>query len=826
MLIPVSWLREFVDIPADVDAQKIADIFTRIGFEEEGIEYFGADLEGPLVVGRVVEFVEEEQANGKTIRWCQVEVAPGEITGIVCGARNFFVDDKVVVVRPGATLPGGFQIAARKTYGHVSDGMICSGKELQFSDDHGGIIRLVELGLDPEVGTDAIELLGLIDSVVDISVLPDRGYALSMRGAARELAAATGWDWSDPANLESSVAGSPQAVPGEIEDASACSRLVLRTLDGFNPDSVAPVWMQRRLTLTGMRPISLAVDITNYVMLELGHPLHAYDKQKLNGSIKVERATSDLKFTTLDNVERALSAGEILITDASGVIGLAGVMGGLSTEMDESSVGIVLEAARFTQGDIARGARKHKLSSEASRRFERGVDDELGLAASARASQLLQEFGGAKEVGGIDIDLRQPRKPIVFSSNFANDYLGTDFSDAEVKAALIAVGCHIETDEFWNVFAPSWRSDIDSQVDLIEEVARILGYDRIPSITPPTAAGLGFTPEQSYRRTVSRKLAAAGLVEVLSYPFTGDSDFDALLIQPDDPRRLTVKLANPLNAEAPSMRTSLLGPLLNTAKRNAGRGLMHVAIFEQGKVVLADSEQVAVAPQPSTLARPAAEILAELDAAVPAQPIYLAAVMTGRIEQGQPALSVSAEWDWQNTISLVGDLLKEANLEWQTTQTQMAPWHPGRCAGIVVAGMMIGFAGELHPKVCANFGLPARTCAFEIDLDAVAGAGLLPIFAQPIRTMPKAREDFAFVVDADLPAIAVAKTIQAVATELIESAEVFDIYQGEQVPAGKKSVNVSVALRAIDRTLSESEIAEIRQGIIENVEKSLNAKLR
>jgi phenylalanyl-tRNA synthetase beta chain len=827
MLIPVSWLREYVDIPADVDAQKIADIFTRIGFEEEGIEYFGADLEGPLVVGRVVEFVEEEQANGKTIRWCQVEVAPGEVTGIVCGARNFFVDDKVVVVRPGATLPGGFQIAARKTYGHVSDGMICSGRELQFSDDHGGIIRLVELGLDPEVGTDAIGLLGLIDAVVDISVLPDRGYALSMRGAARELAAATGWDWRDPANIDSPVAKSAKAVSGEIKDATSCTRLVLRTLENFQPDSVSPVWMQRRLTLAGMRPISLAVDITNYVMLELGQPLHAYDKQKLSGSIKVERATADVKFTTLDNVERSISTGEILITDNSGVIGLAGVMGGLSTEMDENSVGIVLEAARFTQGDIARGARRHKLSSEASRRFERGVDDELGLAASARASQLLQEHGGAREIGGIDIDLRQPRKPIVFSSNFANDYLGTDFSDAEVKAALIAVGCHIETDEFWNVFAPSWRSDIDSHVDLIEEVARILGYDRIPSVTPPTAAGLGFTPEQSYRRTVSRKLAAAGLVEVLSYPFTGDSDFDALLIAADDPRRLTVKLANPLNAEAPSMRTSLLGPLLGTAKRNAGRGFTNIAIFEQGKVVLADSEEVSVAPQPSTLARPSTEILAELDAAVPAQPIYLAAVMTGRIEQGQPALSDAAsEWDWQNTISLVGDLLKEANLEWQTTQIQMAPWHPGRCAGIVVAGMVVGFAGELHPKVCANFGLPPRTCAFEIDLDAVAGAGLQPIFAQPIRTMPKAKEDFAFVVDADLPAIAVAKSIQAVAVELIESVEVFDVYQGEKVPAGKKSVAVAVSLRAIDRTLSDSEIAEIRLGIIRNVEKSLNAKLR
>jgi phenylalanyl-tRNA synthetase beta chain len=825
MLIPLSWLAEYIDIPAGTTAESIAETLTRIGFEEESVTHFGADLAGPLVVGKVLEFVEEPQANGKTIRWCQVEVAPNEVTGIVCGASNFLVNDKVVVVRPGATLPGGFQIAARKTYGHVSDGMICSGRELNFSDNHGGIIRLAELGLDPEVGTDAIELLGLKDSVIDVSVLPDRGYALSIRGIARELAAATGWSWRDPAAVKTEMNSSQDATEGEIVDASACSRLVLRTLKNFNPASVSPIWMQRRLFLAGMRPISLAVDVTNYVMLELGQPLHAYDKAKLSGSIKVERAKSTSAFTTLDGAERKLIESDVLITDNSGPIGLAGVMGGLNTEMDSNSVAIVIEAARFNPADIAKTSRRHKLSSEASRRFERGVDPELALAASARASQLLQEFGGAAEVGGIDVNFVPSRSAIDFSAKYTNSYLGTDFTVKEVVSALEAVGCAVSGAEELEVNPPSWRGDLNHAVDLVEEVARILGYDRIPSALPPAVAGLGYTPTQRLRSNVARRLADRGLVEVLSYPFMGENDFENLMLPEADSRRVCVQLANPLNAEIPGMRSTLLGPLLNTAKRNVGRGNQNVAIFELGKVVLTDGE-IRVAPQPSIESRPTEAELAAIDAAVPVQPVYLAAVLSGEIEVGQPALQESENWNWQNVIALVGDLLSAANLDWVATPIQVAPWHPGRTAGIVVNGNVLGFAGELHPKVCANYGLPARTCAFEFDLDAVAEFGLAPVAAKLVRTMPKANLDFAFVVDADLPALAVSEVISSVASELIESNQVFDIYTGEQVPAGKKSVAVAISLRAVDRTLSETELADIRAGIISEVENRLGAALR
>ncbi len=365
MRIPISWLKEFVEIPSETKIEDISAVLTKLGFEEEEIIHHGEDLRGPVVVGKVLDFVEEPQANGKTIRWCQVEVGQGQINGIVCGASNFFIGDKVVVSLPGASLPGGFEIAARKTYGHVSDGMICSAKELRFSEDHNGIIRLEELGLDPELGTDAIELLQLKEEVLDISVLPDRGYAMSIRGVARELANATGWKWQDPANIKNDLKSSPNAVSAEILDQTAASRIVLRTLSDFDSNRKSPLWMQRRITLAGMRPISLAVDVTNYVMLELGQPLHAFDADKLNGGIKVRRAGENIKLKTLDDFDRKLDARDIVIADDSGAIALAGTMGGATTEISDSTKNIVIEAACFSFGDIARTSRSHKLSSEA-----------------------------------------------------------------------------------------------------------------------------------------------------------------------------------------------------------------------------------------------------------------------------------------------------------------------------------------------------------------------------------------------------------------------------------------------------------------------------
>ncbi|MCR2828289.1 phenylalanine--tRNA ligase subunit beta, partial [Microbacterium sp. zg.Y909] len=401
MRVPLSWLREYVDVPADATPEDVLAALVSVGFEEEDVH--GFDLQGPIVVGQVVEFVEEPQSNGKTIRWCQVDVgeANGGVRGIVCGARNFFAGDKVVVTLPGAVLPGPFPIAARKTYGHVSDGMIASAKELGLGDEHNGILRLVELGLDPEVGADAIALLGLDDVAVEINVTPDRGYALSIRGVAREYSHATGAAFRDPGErewgeLQQPVEGFAVAVDDQapIRGRVGASEFVVRIVRDVDPTKPTPPWMVARLTLAGIRSLGILIDITNYVMLELGNPIHGYDLDRLTGGITVRRAHEGEKLTTLDGKERALSTEDLLITDESGPIGLAGVMGGGTTEMTDATRNVLIEAAVFDTVSIARTARRHKLPSEASRRFERGVDPLIPFVAARRVADLMVEYAG------------------------------------------------------------------------------------------------------------------------------------------------------------------------------------------------------------------------------------------------------------------------------------------------------------------------------------------------------------------------------------------------------------------------------------------------
>ncbi len=404
MRAPLSWLREYADLPADVTGRDLATRLVAAGLEVETVDRPGHDIDGPVVLGRVLSFQDETASNGKTVRWCNVDVGEAEPRGIVCGAPNFAVGDHVVVALPGATLPGGFAIAARKTYGHVSDGMICSARELGTGDDHEGILVLpADLVGDAKLGADAVELLDLRDEVLDIAITPDRSYALSMRGLAREAATAYDVAFHDPAAIDPlPVDGTGH--PGVVVDPTAADRLVLRTVTGLDPAAGTPLWLARRLVLSGMRPVSLAVDVTNYVMLELGQPLHAFDRTRLQGPVTVRRAEPGEVLETLDHVRRTLDPGDVVIADDSGAVGLAGTMGGLTTEIDAASTELVIEAAHFTPVAVARMARRHKVSSEAAKRFERGVDPELPPVASTRAVQLLGQLGGAVHVGSIEVD--------------------------------------------------------------------------------------------------------------------------------------------------------------------------------------------------------------------------------------------------------------------------------------------------------------------------------------------------------------------------------------------------------------------------------------
>jgi len=845
--VPLTWLAESVDLVPGSSAEDVAAALVRVGLEEEGIH--GSDVTGPLVVGRVLSLVEESHSNGKTISYCRVDVgghndpAEGECPasrGIVCGAHNFAVGDWVVVALPGAVLPGPFPITARKTYGHISDGMICSQRELGLGDDHTGIIVLTRFGFDAATltpGADALPLLGLGEKTLEVNVTPDRGYCFSIRGVAREYSHSTGQPFRDPAAL-AVPAPTASGFAVEIDDAApirgrvGCDRFVARVVRGIDVSAESPAWMKRRLTQAGMRPISLAVDVTNYVMLELGQPLHAYDLAKVAGPIVVRRAraaegaAAGEKLTTLDDVERVLDVEDLLITDspdgarASQVLGLAGVMGGASSEISETTTDLLLEGAHFDPVSIARTARRHKLGSEASRRFERGVDPALAPHAVQRAINLLVEFGGGQVDAEVtDVNSVAAVEPIEMPVGFPARIVGMAFPGDEVREALTRIGCEVTSstanaaDAELTVVPPTWRPDLDSPIDLVEEVARLHGYQQMPSVLPVAPSGRGLTHGQRVRRSVARALAEHGLTEVLTYPFIAPERLDELMLSSDCSRRDAVRLANPLSEAQPLLRTTVLETLVDAVKVNLGRGMTDLAVFEIGRAYRA--EGTASALRPAIDARPSGAELAALDAALPSQPRRVAGVLIGhRVPAGWQGPAEPFEWSDAVAAALV--VARIAGAEVTVTGDAFGPWHPGRCAKLsLAAGEYVGHAGELHPKVLETLGLPKRTVAFELRLDALiaAGAGLL-VAAEPVSGQPLAKEDLAFVVDEAVTAGAIVATVRDAAGELLEDAHVFDVYRGEQVGTGKKSVAVTVRLRAADHTLSADELAGVRGAIV------------
>ncbi len=833
MRVPLPWLAEYVALPEGVTGAQVAADLVRVGLEEEGVH--GGGVTGPLVVGTVLEFVEEPQKNGKTIRWCQVDVGEAEPRGIVCGAHNFLVGDKVVVVRPGAVLPGGFAISARKTYGHVSDGMICSARELGLGDDHDGIIRLVEWGLDDvPAGTDAIGLLGLAEETVEVNVTPDRGYALSVRGVARDYALATGAAFTDPAAVDVPKATDDGfavrlADEAPVHGVAGCDRYVARVVRGVDPTRPSPAWMRRRLEQAGMRPISLAVDVTNYVMLAVGQPLHAFDLAGLQAPVVVRRARAGERLTTLDDVERVLDPEDLLITDAGGerVLALAGVMGGASSEVTDATTDVLVEAAHFDPITVARTSRRHRLSTEASKRFERGVDVDLADRAAELAVRLLVEHGGGTAAEVTDVDERPAPVVVDLPAGLAERVIGVPLDREQVVAHLERIECRVEPgpDDVLRVVPPSWRPDLRLPVDLVEEVARLVGYDTIPSVLPTAPAGRGLTHAQRARRSVARALAEHGFVEVLTYPFVAPSVHDALGLAPDDDRRRALRLANPLSDEAPELRTSLLATLLEALRRNVGRGATDVALFETGLVTRPERLD-AVAPQLPVGVRPSDDDLAALHAAVPPQPLRLAVVLAGqRVPAGWTGPGRPA--DWTDAVDAALHVARTLGVELTVeADTDHAPWHPGRCARLSLAGRTVGHAGELHPKVVAALALPARTVAAEVDLDALVTASGTVRQASAVSTFPVAKEDVALVVDAAVPAAAVRDALVAGGGDLVESVRLFDVYTGSQVGEGKKSLAFSLRLRAPDRTLTAQEAAAARDAAVAEAGRRCGAVLR
>ncbi|WP_067468622.1 phenylalanine--tRNA ligase subunit beta [Actinomadura macra] len=823
MRAPLSWVREYADLPAGVTGRELAAALIAAGLEVETVEQAGVDITGPLVVGEVLA-IEELTGFKKPIRYCRVDVGKANGTGepqnIVCGATNFGVGDRVVVILPGGVLPGGFQIGSRKTYGRLSEGMICSVAELGIGDDHGGILVLPP---DTPVETDAVELLALRDDVLDIAVTPDRGYALSIRGVAREAATAYGVPFKDPAQVDL-PAETGESYPASIADPTACDRFVLREVRGFDPDAQTPLWMRVRLHRAGMRPVSLAVDVTNYLMLELGQPLHAFDRAKLTGPIVVRRAARGEALETLDHVKRTLDPEDILITDASGPISMAGTMGGLATEIDERSSDMVVEAAHFDPIGTARMGRRHRLHSEASHRFERGVDRELPLYASYRAVRLLAELGGAEIVPGVThAQAPVEEVTVTMAAGHPDRVAGVTYGRDAVVRRLAQVGCAVEGGDVLTVTPPSWRPDLTDPNDLAEEVIRLEGYENIPSRAPRPADGHGLTVRQRMRRRVGRALAGAGYVEVLAFPFTAERDWDDLQLPPGDARRTALRLANPLSEDEPLLRTTLLPGLLRALAHNVGRGFGDVALFEMGLVFRPRPDAPAGAPRLAVDRGPTPEEIASVEAALPDQPHRVAVVLSGDREPsgwwgpGRAAL-------WADAVEAARTVAREVGVELTVEADQHAPWHPGRCAALYAGDTLVGHAGELHPRVTKAYGLPPRSCAMELELRRL-GEPATPR-APHVSTYPVATQDVALVVDSAVPAARVESALREGAGELLEAIRLFDVYTGEQVGEGRRSLAYTLRFRAPDRTLTAEEATRARDAAVAAAADRTGAALR
>lgn len=816
MRAPLSWIKEFVEIPETISAEQISDALIRVGFEVEEIIVQGADLTGPLKFGKVLS-IEEITEFKKPIRYVGLDCGEGETRFVICGATNFAVGDMVCVAIPGAVLPGNFAISARETYGKTSNGMICSARELGISDEHAGIMTFAEGSVT--IGADAIEALSINDVIFDIAVNPDRGYALSIRGVAREVAASLGLKYTDPVDALRSVKfeKTGTGVQAKIVDKDAASVFYLRTLSDFDQSAQTPLWMQRRIEKMGMRSISLVVDITNYVMLELGQPLHAFDADKISGSLAIKRAGSVQKFTTLDGQERTLSADDLMVCDDVKPLALAGTMGGLESEITSATTRIAVEAVRFDPVAVAKNSRRHKLSSEASRRLERSVDPSLAEFSSARFVQLLTQLSSAKHVETV-IDGEPRYAPIVkVDPAYVAATLGISITPAEIATQLRAVGCDVNEATF-EVDPPSWRSDLLQPADFVEEVARMVGYDTIPSILPPRPKHASLTPTQKRRRAVATMLASRGFAEVQTFPFTNQETIDSMGFVGE--RAATYRIANPMSEEFPLMRVHLVPGLIEVAQRNISRGAKDFAIFEMGSI-FRSSQKLVPAISPELGKRPEQTVIDAITASVPPQAYHVAGLLVGKTEatdwQG-PARS----YTWQDAIAYAQDILQLCNLEWTIKRSDFAPWHPGRCAELIVDGKAVAHAGELHPRIVAAYGLPERSVAFAVGLSALPDTDLVRPYS--VGTMPAALQDVALIVDASVAAGDVEAALRAGAGELLESITLFDRY--DKIGDGKISLAFSLVFRASDRTLTGAEVTTARESAVLEAEKRTGATLR
>ena len=818
MKVPLSWLSEHVALGKKFSNSDIESAFIKVGFEVESVEEVGRDVTGPLVVGRVIG-IEELAGHKKPIRYVSLDCGEGKSRYVICGATNFAVNDLVVVALPGSILPGNFAISARETYGKTSNGMICSAKELGLGDDHTGIIVLSKSS-DLKPGVDAKSLLELEDIIFDISINPDRGYAMSIRGLARELATALGVSFKDPVlNVKDNYLINKKGIQVSIKDKTTCDVIFIRTISDFNAEAATPIWMRRRIEKCGMRSISLAVDITNYVMLELGQPLHAFDANKIKGQLQIRKAGKDTELKTLDGVIRKLKPSDLVVADAKKPLALAGTMGGESSEVTKNTSLIAVEAARFNPINVAQNSRRHILSSEASRRLERGVDPKLAKIASARAIKLMITLGGAKYIGSASDGKEKLPAAVKLETEKVSSLLGLNVSLLQIKKSLKAIGCTFSgSGKVLKVQPPSWRFDLNHYSDFSEEVARLIGYEKIPNTLPFGKSAAALTPFQKRRRFVANYLASIGFVETYNSPFTNQQFIESLGFEGD--RAKTFKIANPLSEEFPVLRTHLLPGLFQTVARNKGRGQKDIAIFEIGSL-FRNVTPLKTQPFIGTDKRPNPKTIEEIFKSVPKQPHMVAGLVSGKIHgdgwQGNGEL-----FEWNDAIEIVRRILDALNQKYSIIESNLAPWHPGRCAEFQVDGRPVAHAGEIHPGVINKLGLDERSCAFGILLSELPASEISKSIS--VNAMTPVIQDLALVVSKDVSMLKVMEAIKAGGGEFLESVELFDRY--DKLGDGKISLAFTLTFRAPQRTLTSEEVSRYREEAIQSAAKSCGATVR
>lgn len=805
MRVPLSWLTDYIDPGLSVD--ELADVMTGGGLIVEAIERPTGGVRG-VHVAEVRDVIAIEGSDKLSL----VDVFDGEAEHrVVCGASNFGPGARVAIALPGAELPGGVTIDARTIFGHTSHGMLASGRELAISDDHRGILVL---GDDAPLGADVRDWLELDDPVFDIEVTPDRGYLLSIVGVARDIAALTGAPLREPEVVPPS---GDCRVPVTIEDTERCRRFEVRTIDGVRIGP-SPAWLQRRLTAAGMRPVSNVVDATNAVMLELGNPIHAYDEALLAGpELIVRTARARERLRTLDGIDRELDPEDLLICDAKGPVGLAGVMGGEDTEINDATVNVVLEVANFASRTVLRTVRRHQLMTQGSMRWERMVPPESAAPAVTRCAQLITDVAGGAVTGGADHYPNPPEhRPIMLRPARAAAHLGVDLDAGDQAALLERIGCTVDVGEDGqrSVTRPAYRPDLRLEVDLYEEIARIHGYDRFPETLPSTGQVGARTLEDRARMRVRHTLAGAGWDEILTEPFITAGDLSVLGWSDDDRRLGTIALVNPLSQEAGVLRTSLLPSLLRIARQNANRQVPAAALFETAHVYL-----------PPTAEEPGAEGGPE-GVRLPFEPLVLGLVGYGPVEaprHDRPGRDVDL-FDVIGVCQLIARRMGRPALV--PAPTDEAPYHPGRAARLSLDGVALGAVGEVHPRVVEALDLPPRTVLGEIRLEPLLAGGVRhPQVASP-SMLPGLRFDVAVVTDHDVPALAVEEAVRAGAGPDLTDVTLFDVYRGDTLDEGQRSLAFHVSLDNAERQLRDVDEAAAIDGIARSVAERVGGRLR